>query len=56
MLATVRLRLARAKIQGLSLEQVMNANLLADLDSTWGKGFLTPAQFLAVAYGSLGRP
>jgi glyoxylase-like metal-dependent hydrolase (beta-lactamase superfamily II) len=56
MLATVRVRLARAKIQGLTAEQVMNANLLADLDSTWGKGFLTPAQFLAVAYGSLSRP
>jgi cyclase len=56
MLATVRVRLARAKIQGLSAEQVRNANLLADLDSTWGKGFLTPAQFVAVAYGSLERP
>ncbi len=56
MLATVRIRLARAKIQGLTAEQVMNANLLADLDSTWGKGFLTPAQFVAIAYGSLGKP
>jgi len=56
MLATVRLRFARARIQGLTTEQVVNANLLADLDSIWGKGFLTPAQFAAVAYGSLGRP
>jgi len=56
MLATVRVRLARAKIQGQSAEEVVNANLLADLDSTWGKGFLTPAQFVAVAYGSLVRP
>jgi cyclase len=56
MLATVRLRLARARTQGLSAEQVLNANLLADLDSIWGKGFLTPARFVAVAYGSLGRP
>ena len=56
MLATVRVRLARAKIQGLTAEQAVNANLLADLDSTWGKGFLTPAQFVAIAYGSLDRP
>src|SRR5262249_48495845 len=39
MLAGTRVRLARAKLKGMSVEQVMNANLFADFDSTWGKGF-----------------
>jgi glyoxylase-like metal-dependent hydrolase (beta-lactamase superfamily II) len=37
MLATVRIRVARAKIQGMTAEQFLNANLLADLDSIWGR-------------------
>jgi glyoxylase-like metal-dependent hydrolase (beta-lactamase superfamily II) len=56
MLATVRLRIARAKIQGQTAEQVVGANLLADFDSAWGKGFLTPAQFAAIAYSAVQRP
>jgi len=56
MLATVRLRIARARIEGQTAEQVVNANLLADLDSTWGKGFLTSAQFAAIAYSAVQRP
>lgn len=56
MLATVRIRVARAKIQGMTAEQFLNANLLADLDSIWGKGFMTPAQFGAVAYTAVSRP
>jgi glyoxylase-like metal-dependent hydrolase (beta-lactamase superfamily II) len=53
MLATVRLRLGHAARQGLTTEQAVSANLLADLDPTWGKGFLTPAEFVAVIYPSL---
>lgn len=56
MLATVRVRVARARIQGMTAEQFLNANLLADLDSTWGKGSMTPAQFAAVAYSAVPRP
>lgn len=56
MLATVRIRVARAKIQGMTAEQFLNADLLADLDSIWGKGFMTPAQFAAVAYSAVPRP
>ena len=56
MLATVRIRVARAKSQGMTAEQFLNANLLADLDSRWGKGFMTPAQFAAVAYSAVSRP
>lgn len=56
MLITVRVRIAEAKIEGKTAEQVLNANLLADLDSTWGKGFMTPAQFAEVAYRAIPRP
>jgi glyoxylase-like metal-dependent hydrolase (beta-lactamase superfamily II) len=56
MLINVRVRIAKAKIDGMTAEQVLNANLLADLDSTWGKGFMTPAQFAATAYNAIPRP
>jgi cyclase len=56
MLAAVRLRFARARGQGMTAEQVINANLLADYDSTWGKGWLTPAQFAAITYSAVPRP
>ncbi|HSB55229.1 MAG TPA: MBL fold metallo-hydrolase [Gemmatimonadales bacterium] len=56
MLAAVRLRFSRARGQGLTAEQVVNANLLADYDSTWGKGWLTPAQFAAITYAAVPRP
>jgi glyoxylase-like metal-dependent hydrolase (beta-lactamase superfamily II) len=56
MLVTVRVRIANARIDGKTAEEVVNANLLADLDSTWGKGFLTSAQFAAAAYNAIPRP
>ncbi len=56
MLAAVRLRFRRARGQGMTAEQVVNANLLADFDSTWGKGWLTSAQFAAIAYSAVPRP
>lgn len=56
MMVTVRVRIAKARIEGMTAEQVLNANLLADLDSTWGKGFLTSAQFTAMAYQAIPRP
>lgn len=53
MLVTVRDRLAALKKSGQTLEQVVKAAPTKDLDATWGKGFLTPAQFLAMAYPTL---
>jgi hypothetical protein len=35
------------------LPQVVAAAPTADLDATWGKGFLQPAQFLAMVYLTL---
>lgn len=53
MLVTVRDRLAALKKSGQTLEEVINAAPTKDLDATWGKGFLTPAQFLGMAYPTL---
>lgn len=53
MLVTVRDRLAKLKKSGQTLEQVVKAQPTKDLDATWGKGFLTPAQFLGMAYPTL---
>ena len=53
MLATVRIRILSARRKGLTLEQAMNAHLLDDYNGAWGKGFLTPEQFLMVAWQSL---
>jgi hypothetical protein len=48
--APVRLHLGRAIRQAMTVEQVVNANLLPDLDQVWGKGFLAPARFTTIAY------
>ena len=56
MMATVRLRFARARAEGKTTEQVVNAHLLSDLDATWGQGFLTTDQFSAFAYPAVPRP
>lgn len=56
MLATVRLRFARARAEGKTTEQVVNAHLLSDLDATWGQGWLTTDQFSAFAYPAVPRP
>lgn len=53
MLVTVRDRLAKLTKSGQTLEQVVKAAPTKDLDATWGKGFLTPEQFLAMAYPTL---
>jgi cyclase len=53
MLATVRLRILSARQKGLTLEQVLNAHLLDEFNDPWGKGFLSPEQFLTVAWKSL---
>ncbi|MEO8633685.1 MAG: MBL fold metallo-hydrolase [Gemmatimonadales bacterium] len=53
MLATVRIRILSARHKGLTLEQVLNAHLLDEFNEPWGKGFLSPEQFLTVAWKSL---
>lgn len=53
MLATVRQRVGRLVAQRRTLQQVIAAKPLADLDEAWGKGFLKPEQFLTLVYSSL---
>jgi glyoxylase-like metal-dependent hydrolase (beta-lactamase superfamily II) len=53
MLAAVRIRILAARQKGLTLEQVLSAHLLDEFNDPWGKGFLTPEQFLTVAWMSL---
>jgi cyclase len=53
MLATVRQRVGRLVAQRRTLQQVIAAKPLADLDALWGTGFLKPDQFLTLVYGSL---
>ena len=55
MLATVRERVGRLVAQRRSLQQVIAAKPLADLDAVWGKGFLKPEQFITLVYGSLSQ-
>ncbi len=53
MLLDVKQRTEDAIAQGLTLEQFIASNPTADYDVTWGKGFLKPADFLTIVYGSL---
>jgi glyoxylase-like metal-dependent hydrolase (beta-lactamase superfamily II) len=55
MLVTVRDRVAKFVKEGRTLEQVMAAKPLADLDQTWGGGFMKPDFFLRVVYEDLAR-
>ena len=53
MLETVRNRVKNAINQGVSLEDFLKSRPTADLDPTWGKGFVTPEQFLTIVYTDL---
>jgi cyclase len=55
MLLAVRDRVARLVKEGRTLEQVMAAKPLADLDRVWGTGFMKPDVFLQVVYRDLSR-
>jgi cyclase len=55
MLETVRDRVRKLVKQGLTLEQVLAARPLADLDGIWGGGFMKPDRFLRVVYADLAR-
>lgn len=56
MLVTARDRVARLVKEGRTLEQVRAAKPLADLDDTWGRGFMTQDMFLKAIYVDLARP
>jgi cyclase len=53
MLVTVRDRIAKLKKSGQTLQQVLAAQPTKDLDATWGKGFMSPNDFLAIVYGTV---
>jgi cyclase len=53
MLVTVRQRVGRLVAQRRTLQQVLAAKPLADMDAQWGKGFLKPEVFLTIVYESL---
>ena len=53
MLVTVRDRIAKLKKSGQTVQQVVAAAPTKDLDATWGKGFMQPADFLAIVYNTL---
>ncbi len=53
MLVTVRDRVQKLKASGTSLADVTAAKPTADLDATWGKGFMQPNDFVAIVYNTL---
>ena len=55
MLATVRERVTPLVRAGRTLEEIVAAKPLADLDETWGGGFMKPERFLDAVYSDLVR-
>ena len=55
MLHTVFDRLTALSKKGASLDDVLKANLVADLDAKWGQGFLNGERFLRMAYPSIAK-
>lgn len=53
MLRTVRDRVAKLKAEGQSLEDIQTAAPTADLDETWGGGFIKGTDLVAFVYNSL---
>jgi cyclase len=56
MLLAVQDRVTTLVTKGYTLEQVMAAKPLADLDRVWGTGYMKPAAFLQIVYQDLSRP
>lgn len=50
MLKIVNQRVKNAIERGTSLEELLKAKILADLDDTWGKGVLNADQFITITY------
>ena len=55
MLTTVRDRIRDLIQEGNTQEEVVAAKPTADLDETWGKGFLSPEQFVGIVYLDLSQ-
>ncbi len=55
MLHTIFDRLAPLSKKGASLDDVLKANTVADLDAKWGQGFLNGERFLRMAYPSIAK-
>lgn len=55
MLATTRERVARLVREGRTLEQIVAARPLADLDPAWAKGSMTSERFLKMVHQDLSR-
>ena len=53
MLVTVRDRVQKLKAGGRTLAEVTAAKPTADLDATWGKGFMPANNFVAIVYNTL---
>jgi cyclase len=53
MLVTVRDRVQKLKTSGRKLEEAIAAKPTADLDETWGKGFMQPGNFVTIVYNTL---
>ncbi len=53
MLAAVRDRVQKLKSGGKTADEVVAAKPTADLDPTWGKGFMMPDNFVRIVYGTL---
>jgi cyclase len=52
-LVTVRDRVQKLKTAGRTLAEVQAARPTADLDATWGKGFMMPNDFVGIVYNTL---
>jgi glyoxylase-like metal-dependent hydrolase (beta-lactamase superfamily II) len=53
MLATIRDRVEKLKSAGKTLEEAQAAKPTAEFDETWGKGRLSPDDFVALVYNTL---
>jgi glyoxylase-like metal-dependent hydrolase (beta-lactamase superfamily II) len=53
MMVTVRDRVEKLKASGRSVQDVVAAKPTAELDATWGKGFIQPNDFVATVYNTL---
>ncbi len=53
MLAAIATRVEKLKSGGQTLEQAIAAKPTADFDAAWGKGALTPDQFVEIVYSTL---
>jgi len=49
----VRDRVQKLKTAGRTVEQMVAAKPTADLDATWGKGFMQPDVFVTIVYNTL---